>query len=196
MCGDNHDGARCRSCRQRLEDLFGALLILVGGRFICKEKDGCETTARAIATRWRSPPERLRTILSASGSTLSLLSAAKADRRHSFRPPPRGISGNRTFSTALRSPNSRSCWKTMPTLRRQRSRCELTQRETASPSTTTSPWTGRSRPAKTCSRVLLPEPVAPDMTAICPVLKCADRSSITSFSLPSGVRRATVSRRH
>src|SRR5262245_36182610 len=117
---------------------------------------GSETSARAIATRWRMPPD------SSCGSACSRPARPTSRRSSSGRPCPvwsrlRGptSSGSRTFSSAERQGSKVASWNTKPSSRLSRAVSG------GPPSTVTEPCVGGTRSATNRRRVDLPQPDGP-----------------------------------
>src|SRR5262245_56970125 len=117
---------------------------------------GSETSARAIATRWRMPPD------SSCGSACSRPARPTSRRSSSGRPCPTRLrlrgptsSGSRTFSRAERHGSRVASWNTKPSSRLSRALSG------DPPSTVTEPCVGATRSATNLSRVDLPQPDGP-----------------------------------
>ncbi len=81
-------------------------------------------------------------------------------------------SGSRMFSSAVRTGSRLNDWKMKPILSRRSSVSFLSSSEAIStPSMTTEPLVGRSRPARQCISVDLPEPDGPMIAAYRPAAK-------------------------
>src|SRR5919108_180559 len=77
---------------------------------------GSFASARAIATRWRSPPESTGGCASARRASPTSASSSSARCRRSARPGPRPIIATWTFSEAERTGIRLCAWKTKPTV--------------------------------------------------------------------------------
>ncbi len=122
---------------------------------------GLTASARAIATRWRSPPDRPGVARCSSDSMPVHATASAIETRRSagakrFQP-------NSTLARTSRCSNRLASWNTTPTARRwvgtntpAASSCQT------SPSTTTRPPGARSSPARQRSSVVLPQPDGPN----------------------------------
>ncbi len=127
------------------------------------------TTARAIATRCRSPPDSSSGNRAARSARPRSASAASAAVRAVLAAIPSSSSGRATFSVAV-SPASRlKSWNTYPIERRRSLARSLRDiPDTTAPPTSTSPLSGSSRLPTIVSRVLLPDPLGPSPPPACP----------------------------
>src|SRR5262245_18856494 len=118
---------------------------------------GSTASARAIATRWRSPPESMDGNLRASPARPTRLnsSPARALRRSLSPAPNRSSEPNSTLSSAVRQGTSRGDWNT--NAMSDHASCG------ARPSTVTRPLLTSSRPPMIRSEVDLPQPEGPRM---------------------------------
>ena len=125
---------------------------------------GCETSARAIATRCCWPPE-------SSAGRCESRSPSPTDSTSSSKNAGSGFSpaiasGSRMFSSAFSIGSRLKNWKTKPMCsRRSLVRSESSSVVISLPAIVTDPEVGLSRPARMCIRVDLPEPDGP-MTAV------------------------------
>ncbi len=146
---------------------------------------GLTASARAIATRCRSPPDRPAVPRASSDSMPVQATASSIEMRRCagasrFQP-------NSTLARTSRCSNRLASWKTTPTARR----CVGTNTPAASscqtsPSTTTRPPGARSRPARQRSSVVLPQPDGPN-SALTP--RAGSVSATSSMKAPRGRRR-------
>src|SRR4029453_423031 len=98
------------------------------------------TMARAMATRWRSPPDRSSGNRSARSSMPRWASAVDAAARASRARMPSSSSGIETFSAAVRPASRLKSWNTNPSERRRsRARADARMDATGVPSMSTSP---------------------------------------------------------
>ena len=89
------------------------------------------------------------------------------------------VSGSAMFSSAVSTGSRLKAWKMKPIFSRRRSVRRLSSSVViATPSIVTDPEVGRSRPARQCIRVDLPEPDGPMMAVYWPRMK----STLTSSS--------------
>ena len=126
--------------------------------------------ARAIATRWRMPPESSCGRLSANPPRCTRSSRSSAFARRSRRATPRSRSASSTLRETVSHGNSAASWN-MTALRRPSPR-------------TTWPAVGRSSPATRLSRVVFPQPEAPTRHTNSPAATV--RSSRSSASTAPG----------
>ena len=104
--------------------------------------------ARAIASRWRSPPLSVAGNFRRCSARPSWASISSARASASARGRPARIAGTATFSRTVRSSSRWKNWKTKPTFaRRNRAAAVSLRRSTRTPSTTISPDVGRSSAA-------------------------------------------------
>ena len=127
---------------------------------------GSRASARARATRWRSPPDRL------SGRA----SARWAMRKRSSSSPTRSRPPNATFARTLMCGNRAYSWNTRPTERSSggRSTPRARSNHARSPSAIR-PSSGATRPATARSTVVLPAPEGPASAIV-------SRSTVSSAS--------------
>ncbi len=142
---------------------------------------GSPTRARAIATRWRSPPDRAPGRCSARSASPTASSASPACRSRCRRGTPAYSSPSATFSRAVSRSTRWNCWNTKP-MRRPRTavRRRSPRRLMSRPSMRTVPVVGRCSAPTTFISVDLPEPDGPTMTTNSPV--------VTMRSTPSSAR--------
>ncbi len=141
------------------------------------------TTARAMATRCRSPPESWSGKLAARSARPSPSSAFRLATRALRAGVPSSSSGSATFSAAVSPGRRLKSWNTKP-MERRRSRA-LALRDilvSSCPQTQTSPLLGSSRLPAMVSRVDLPEPLGPMTATIAPA---STRRSIPSSACTS-----------
>ena len=135
---------------------------------------GREIRARATATRCCCPPD------SSAGRWLSLsrmptVSISRSNHsRSGFRPAI--DSGSRMFSSAFSTGSRLNVWKTKPIFSRRSSVSSSSLSSVRStPAMRTVPEVGRSRPARMCSSVDLPDPEGPMIAAKRPAGKSRSR---------------------
>ena len=144
----------------------------VGSRFpvgsSARTRSGPVTSARAIATRWRSPCER-RWIARRSlppSPTRARSSAARARAAASSRSVASRRNGRRTFSRTSSDATSSKVWKTWPVRRARRvRRAASVACESRTPPRSTSPSVATSSPERSPRSVLFPEPDGPRTTS-------------------------------
>src|SRR4051794_34726048 len=146
-------------------------------------------SARATATRCCWPPESSegRCVRRSPRPTVSTSWASQASS--TFCPAIR--SGSVMFSSAVRTGSRLKNWKMKPNLSRRRAVRRLSSSFVMStPSTSTEPPVGRSRPARMCMRVDFPDPDGPMIAAKRPCGKSTEtpRRASTAAS-PSPKRR-------
>ena len=143
---------------------------------------GWPATARAIATRCRSPPD------SRVGRACSLWpsparrSAAAACSRRLARLTPAYSSASATLSSALWCSARKNCWNTNPiAVARSAATCRSLSAAASRPVTRTVPAVGRSRVPIRCSSVDFPDPDGPAMATSSPAatVKLTPRSAGT-----------------
>ena len=119
-------------------------------------------SARAIATRWRCPPESAPGRSAARSSRPSVSSRSRARAVASAGRAPAISAASATFSSADRCSMRWKNWNTSPTWRR-RSRASrvLLSSSVRTPASATVPSSARSSPATRCSSVDLPLPDGP-----------------------------------
>ena len=159
---------------------------------------GPEASARAIATRWRWPPEswagRRR---NQSGSRPTSASSSRTRSRSAMgRPPRTTVSGSATISSrewnGLRL--SLGSWNTIcaaPGGSAWRSRRAAVIRR---PANSTSPRSGRSRPTRIRASVVLPEPDSPTTAIVSPaaISRSMPRRARTTVVPAASERRVNV----
>jgi hypothetical protein len=124
-------------------------------------------SARAIATRCRSPPESSAGRLSSRWARPTVSSSARARATRSRRATRSSNIGTSTFSSAVRFGRRLCSWNTMPTWR-ARKWLRSDSRARSWPATTRLPESGRSSAAIRCTRVDLPQPEGPMMATCSP----------------------------
>src|SRR5439155_10113782 len=124
---------------------------------------GSPTKARAMATRWRSPPDSSSGRWPMRWSSPSRSSSRKARARRSGRgTPPRYLRGSATFSSTVSRGIRLNVWNTNPTFRLRTCASRLPASPlTSSPSRRYVPAVAVSRQPRMCIRVLFPEPDGP-----------------------------------
>src|SRR5919108_2395911 len=155
---------------------------------------GSPTIARAIATRWRSPPERWAGRWRRRWARPTRRSARAASRRRRPAGTPRYSNPLATLSSAVRPSSRWNCWKTKPIRHARRADSARSDRSPRSaPATLTVPPDGRSSAPTRCSRVDFPDPDGPTTAAISPRATVNDTPSSArtggepgySFTAPS-----------
>ena len=142
-------------------------------------RGGSRASARASATRWRSPPDRLPGRYDARAPRPTRSSSSPARRRDLEPRVPAARSGTSTFSSAVRLGTRLKDWNTMPTwLRRYAAIAARGRRVTSMPSSAIDPCAGRRIAASDESSVVLPQPLAPSRRASSPPATSSDRPSI------------------
>ena len=177
--------ATCRLSNSRSTSSVAALSRLPVGSSASTTR-GSLASARAIATRWRWPPDSAvgRNLARSASPTRSISSVAR--RRAARAGRPASSAGNSTFSTAVSSSIRWKAWKTNPTASwRSRARARSLIWSTRLPASRTSPPDGRSSPPSRCSRVDFPQPLGPMMATVSP--------AATSRSTPSTARTRPAS---
>src|SRR6266568_1375596 len=160
---------------------------------------GLSTTARARPTRFFMPPE------SSSGNLFSMFfnpTSSRAERTlpriSSFEREVFSSRGNATFSNTDIESNSATFWNSMPNFSRIRFRSERRRLTILSPSTSTVPLSGCSRPIRCFSSTLFPSPLGPMIAVILPT--GISRSSPSStFCVPNDLctfRIVIISEQH
>src|SRR5690606_6449132 len=159
---------------------------------------GRTTMARAMATRWHSPPlswcgkcvmRRFRPTCSSAAAALSVASGSW-----------NRSSGRETFSSAVRCAMRWNCWKMMPMLRARNFDSSSSDSFCMSwPLSTMLPELGLSRPASRVSSVDLPLPLCPRMASVSAASICRLRFLRTSTASTLGsvwkvLQRARISR--
>ena len=140
-------------------------------------------TARAIATRCRSPPDSSSGNRDDRSPRPSPSSARRPAARAFPAPMPSSSSGRATFSAAVNPGSRLKSWNTYPTVRRRIRALSLRDiPDSATPPTSTSPFVGSSRLPAMVSRVDLPEPLGPITATMAPAStdKSTPRSACTS----------------
>ena len=130
---------------------------------------GSPTTARAMATRWRSPPDIWWGLWWSRCDSPTRMRALSAFWRRSARGTPRRSRPSATLSMAVMPSLRWNCWNTKP-IRCARSPDSLRsdRRDTSIPSIATVPEVGRSSVPMRLSRVDLPDPEGPTMATNSP----------------------------
>ena len=130
---------------------------------------GSPTSARAMATRWRSPPDSSAGRWPARAASPTSSSASAACGSRCRRATPAYSRPSATFSRAVRRSMRWNCWNTNP-MRRPRTAASRASRSvlTSTPSMRTVPVDGRCSAPTMLSSVDLPEPDGPTMTANSP----------------------------
>ena len=139
---------------------------------------GLPASARAIATRWRWPPDIALGRLSACAPSPTASSIPSARRRSSARtcrPPARSPSS--TFSAAVSAPSRLCCWKMKPIRRRTSSRRAPSAPFSSWPSTRTLPDCAERSAPTSVKSVVLPDPDGPVTMMISPAGIVADTSN-------------------
>src|SRR5918994_342395 len=153
---------------------------------------GSLTRARAIASRCRWPPESTDGTCSVLSPSPSRSSRSRARVSAALRRIPPRIAGSAMLSSD-ETPSSRlKNWKTMPTWWRRNFASQFSSWPvTTRSSTTTSPSSAWSRPAKMLSNVDLPQPDGPISATNSPraTSRSTPRSARTGASSASKVRR-------
>ena len=127
---------------------------------------GSVTSARAMATRLRIPPDSSAGYLSPMSPSPTWARAARAfASTWSAGSRLFSRSGNRTFSNTVSESKRAPPWKTTPKVSRTRSRARPRRRVTSCPSMRTRPESGRTRPSRWRRSTDLPPPERP-MTTI------------------------------
>ena len=123
---------------------------------------GAPATARAIATRWRSPPDSWTGRAAARCASPTRSRASSASRRRAPRRIPAYSSPSATLPSTLCCSARKNCWNTNP-IRRARSPASSRSaiRATSIPVMRTVPAVGLSRVPIRCSSVDLPDPDGP-----------------------------------
>eukprot|EP01022_Parablepharisma_sp_SALTPOND_P029462 TRINITY_DN735_c0_g1_i1.p1 TRINITY_DN735_c0_g1~~TRINITY_DN735_c0_g1_i1.p1 ORF type:complete len:1397 (+),score=453.90 TRINITY_DN735_c0_g1_i1:9191-13381(+) len=130
---------------------------------------GRVTSARASATRWRSPPESSPGTCVTRCARPTCSSISRACACASARLTRRIISGMATLSSAENSGNRWWNWQTKPSdWLRKLPRSRSPRLAKSLPSRVTLPLLGVSSPPSRCSSVDLPEPDAPTMATCSP----------------------------
>src|SRR6266702_5969056 len=140
---------------------------------------GCRTSARPIATRCISPPDRWVAMFSSFDSMCSI-SATACTRARTCASPVRRLgerNGKARLPNTVRCGYNEYCWKINAT-----SRSDGWTRVAISPSISTSPVSGFSSPAIRRSVVVLPAPLGPSRTTNSPSFTSSDRSSTARMS--------------
>ena len=143
---------------------------------------GMFTRARARATRCCWPPESWVERRSANSASLTTSSMSSARRRASLVGTFFARSPKATLSTIDMCGNSAYCWNTVLTLRL----CGGTS-DTSTPSSSTLPDVGSSKPAMILSRVVLPHPDGPSIEKNSP-RPIENAASSTATKLPNSLR--------
>ncbi len=135
-----------------------------------RSTDGSSASARAIATRWRIPPESSPGRASAQPSRPTRRRRSRARAVRAAASCPATSSGKATLASDVRHGSRRGSWNTRPT--------RGSGPRTAAPSTSTVPAAAGRSPARTRRRVLLPQPFGPTSAT-------TDRRSISRSIPPS-----------
>ena len=142
---------------------------------------GSLLNARAIATRWRWPPDKAEGRNDARSARPTCSSRSAARRRAARGERPASNSGSSTFSTAVHSSIRWNAWKTKPTaVRRIRASAFSPNPSMRRPASESAPPEGRSSPPNRCSSVDFPQPLGPITATVSP--------EATSRSTPSTAR--------
>src|SRR5699024_6566418 len=151
---------------------------------------GSRARARAIATRWRCPPESWRgsTPIADCGSPTRCRRSFTRARRSRSVPMPWTRSGSRSVSRTARRGFSavEGSWKTTETFRPSVLRA-LRPRRSGCPSKTTSPLVTGCRPVITRARVDFPEPDSPTTPSTSP--RRTETLTPSTARMVSGCRR-------
>src|SRR5919197_2137057 len=152
---------------------------------------GRDASARATATRCCWPPESSDGRWSSRSPRPTVSISFESHSSSGLRPAI--DSGSTMFSRASRTGSRLKDWKTKPTLSRRSSVRRLSSRSTSStPSSTTDPLVGRSRPARMCINVDFPEPEGPMIAVKRPAGKpTVTPSSARTAAWPSPYTRTT-----
>src|SRR5262245_7004257 len=123
---------------------------------------GRPASARAIATRCRSPPDSCGGRKPARPASPTRASASAASCRRSRAAAPAYSSPSATLSSTVACSARKNCWNTNPIrVDRTTARSRSASSATSSPVTRTRPPLGRSRVPITCSSVDFPDPDGP-----------------------------------
>src|SRR6266536_43300 len=125
---------------------------------------GLGATARARATRWRSPPERLAGYPSSFSARPKRSSQSRASRRAQSRPRPAARAPSSTFPSADLVSKRASSWSTVPVLRQTRCASRRGRPGMQEPSAQILPAVGGQSPLIARSKVVFPAPLGPVMT--------------------------------
>ena len=148
---------------------------------------GSLASARAIATRWRCPPDRADGRWPARSARPTCASNSTALRRAAPGERPAKSAGSSTFSRALSSSMRWKAWKTKPiSLRRISANARSLSRSIRPPRSRNSPPDGRSSPPRRWSNVDFPQPLGPITATVSP--------RAISRSMPSTARTSPSSR--
>ena len=168
---ENTKDTSCSRCMRRIRAMISAPVWLsrlaVGSS--ASTSRGVVARARAIATRWRWPPESCagRLFWRSDRPTASIRACTR--RRRSPAATPASASGYSTFSRALSTGIRLKFWKMKPMWRARKSdRASSGMDCTCCPATVISPWSGMSMQPIRLSRVVLPLPEGPDSTVKAP----------------------------
>ena len=130
---------------------------------------GWPMMARAIATRWRSPPDIWWGLWSMRCPSPTRVRASRAASRRLARGTPRYSSPSATLSKADTPAVRWNCWNTKPISDERTPDSSVSRREdTSVPSMRTLPEVGRSSVPIRLSRVDFPEPDGPTMATNSP----------------------------
>ena len=146
-----------------------------------KRISGLLARARAIATRWRSPPERRPAGLCALSDSPTRERSSPTLARISVLLQPAASRGKATLPDTVLEEKRLKFWKTNPAfLRASRRACPLTP-DTGLPENSTSPESARSRSEAILISVVFPAPLRPIMPDILPAGTSSEMSSSTSM---------------
>ncbi len=155
-------------------------------------------SARAIATRWRWPPDNRAGSSPARSSMPSRSSSSCALASAACRRVPPTSAASATFSSAVRCSISWKNWNTSPTCRR-RSRASAAELSSSSrtPASSMLPSSTGSSPASTCRSVDFPQPDCPirATNSPCWTTRSTPRSARTGAVCASKVRRTPLATR-
>ena len=147
---------------------------------------GSLARARAIASRWRCPPDSTPGTARALSAMPSRSSRSAARVSAILRLRPAMTAGSATFSSTVMPSSRLKNWKTSPMWRRRsRARSSSLRPVTCSPATLISPSSAVSSPATRFSRVDLPHPDGP--------IRATNSPSLTVRSTPRRARTGAFS---
>src|SRR5690348_4528895 len=146
---------------------------------------GSDASVRAMATRWRMPPESSAGYRRSNPARPTIVTKRRARSCRSRRPMPAISSGKATLSMTVRQGNVDSSWNTMPN-----AGCVP---RTASPPTATRPSNSGIRPPMMLNNVDLPQPDGPMMETNSPCSTANDTRSTASSASSSTPKRLTMS---
>ncbi len=153
---------------------------------------GSLASARAMASRWRWPPDSTPGTAEALSPMPSRSSRSRARVSAIFRLRPAMIAGRATFSSTVMPSSRLKNWKTRPTwLRRIRASSSSVRPVTSSPATVISPSSAISSPATRFSSVDLPQPEGPirATNSPAPTVRFTPRNARTGAFSASNVLR-------